>query len=127
MSKIKIVKDNEDFEKELGLNLHNFNRQKCEYISKNSSDEHCSKEVINLAVYNENTLIGGASGYIKYCWYYLDLLWINENYRKQKMGTQLINEIEIISRKRNCIGIRTETWDFQAKGFYEKKRICCLF
>ena len=32
----------------------------------------------------------------------------------------MLKSIEEFAKKENLTGIRTETWDFQAKGFYEK-------
>lgn len=31
-----------------------------------------------------------------------------------------MNQVEIFAIENKCIGIRTDTWSFQAKGFYEK-------
>ena len=36
------------------------------------------------------------------------------------MGTNLIKKIEEFAIKEHLIGVRMETWDFQARGFYEK-------
>lgn len=57
---------------------------------------------------------------VKYKWYFLDLLYIDEKYRGQDIGTKLLQQIEEFDRKENLIGIRMETWNFQARGFYEK-------
>lgn len=121
MDRIKIIKNNDkQFEKELGLNLHRFNKENCKYIDEHSDNKHNNKIVINFAVYDKDELIGGASGWIQYQWYFLDQLWINEKYRKHKIGNKVIKEIENVAKENKCIGIRTETWSFQARGFYEK-------
>lgn len=121
MDGIKIIKNNDkQFEKELGLNLHRFNKENCKYIDEHSDNKHNNKIVINFAVYDKDELIGGASGWIQYQWYFLDQLWINEKYRKHKIGSKIIKEIENVAKENKCIGIRTETWSFQARGFYEK-------
>lgn len=57
---------------------------------------------------------------VKYKWYFLDLLYIDEKYRGQDIRTKLLEQIEEFARKENLIGIRMETWNFQARGFYEK-------
>ena len=85
-----------------------------------SNNEHNDKKIINFAVYDSSKLIGGASGWIQYQWYFLYHLWINEKYRKHKIGTKIIKKIERVAKENKCIGIRTETWSFQARGFYEK-------
>lgn len=50
----------------------------------------------------------------------MDKLWLDENYRKKGIGKKIINEIEKYSKDNNLLGVRTETWSFQARGFYEK-------
>ena len=65
-------------------------------------------------------LIGGAIGFIQYNWYFLDMLYVDTKYRKKGIATKLITEIEKYSKDKKLTGIRMETWNFQAKGFYEK-------
>ena len=50
----------------------------------------------------------------------MDLLYIDEEYRNRNIGTNLIKEIEKFALKEHLTGVRMETWNFQAKGFYEK-------
>lgn len=64
-------------------------------------------------------MIGAGLGVIQYNWFYLDILYINEDYRKQHLGTKLMKHIEDFARKEKLTGIRVETWDFQALGFYK--------
>lgn len=120
---IKIVIDNDEkLKNEIDVELTNFNRRKCEWLKVNSDivvDEYQAKE-FNFMIYDDNKLVGGAIGFVKYDWYFLDMLYIDEEYRKRKIGTSLINELENFAQKKKLVGIRTDTWDFQAKGFYEK-------
>lgn len=120
---IKIDVDNDrKLKNEIDIRLTKFNREKCEWLKIKSDtvvDEYQEKE-INFIVYDDNKLIGGAIGFIKYDWYFLDMLYIDEEYRKRNIGTSLINELENFARKENLTGIRTDIWDFQAKEFYEK-------
>lgn len=120
---IKINVDNDKkLKNEIDIRLTKFNREKCEWLKIKSdivTDEYQEKE-FNFLVYDDDKLIGGAIGFIKYDWYFLDMLYIDEEYRKRNIGTSLINELENFARKEKLTGIRTDTWDFQAKGFYEK-------
>ncbi len=121
MNEIKIRKNNDNqIEKELSLNLHKFNQKNCKYINEHSDNQHNDKIIANFVVYDKDEVIGGAIGWIQYQWYFLDQLWINEKYRKQKIGSKIMKEIEAVAQENQCIGIRTETWSFQARGFYEK-------
>lgn len=120
---IKIIVDNnKKLKNKIDIGLTKFNREKCDWLerkSKTGVDEYQEKE-FNFVAYDDNKLIGGAIGFIKYDWYFLDMLYIDEKYRKGKIGTSLINELENFAFKKKLIGIRTDTWDFQAKEFYEK-------
>ncbi len=57
-----------------------------------------------------------------YCWnvIYVDILWIDEAYRKQGLGSKLLKEIERIAVEEDCTLIHLDTFDFQAKDFYIK-------
>jgi GNAT superfamily N-acetyltransferase len=120
---IKIIADNnKKLKNKIDIGLTEFNREKCEWLKRNSNngvDEYQEKE-FNFLVYDDNKLIGGAIGFIQYDWYFLDMLYIDEKYRKRKIGTSLINELENFAQKEKLVGIRTDTWDFQAKEFYKK-------
>jgi GNAT superfamily N-acetyltransferase len=98
------------------LALKEYNSQNCKWFKNNISmlKEH------NFFAFDNDKLVGGAVGFIKYNWYYLDLLYIDKNYRGKKIATNLIKKIEEFSKKNNLTGVRMETWDFQAKDFYRK-------
>ena len=55
-----------------------------------------------------------------YCWkvIYLDILWVDERYRKSGLGSQLLKNLEEIAREEECTLIHLDTFDFQAKDFY---------
>ena len=103
-------------------NLRKNNIEKCEWLKNNiSTDINVSNtKSINFLAFDDDNLIGGAIGFIQYNWYFLDLLYVDEKYRGQDIGTNLIKQIEVFAREENLTGVRTETWDFQARGFYEK-------
>lgn len=120
---ITIKNDNNiNFKNIIHTNLRKNNIQKCEWLKNNiSSDINVSNiKNSNFLAFDDNKLIGGAIGFIEYNWYFLDLLYIDEKYRGQDIGTNLIKQIEKFAKKENLTGVRMETWDFQARGFYEK-------
>lgn len=57
-----------------------------------------------------------------YCWncLYIDVLWVEEGYRKDGLGSKLLKEIENIAIEKGCHLIHLDTFDFQAKDFYIK-------
>lgn len=67
-----------------------------------------------------NEMQGGASGVAFGNWFMLNWLWVDERLRGQKIGQQLLTEIEQQAAKLGCCYILLDTLDFQAKPFYEK-------
>ncbi|APF22715.1 GNAT family N-acetyltransferase [Clostridium butyricum] len=57
-----------------------------------------------------------------YCWncVYIDVLWVKEEYRKEGLGSKILNEIEKVAKDKGCYLIHLDTFDFQAKDFYIK-------
>ena len=119
---INIKQDNsKTIQKEIDMKLTTYNRIQCKWLKDNDPINNRKNHIqCNFVAYKDEKAIGGAIGFIDYSWYFLDLLWIEEEYRGQDVGTILIRKIENYSMENNLIGIRMETWDFQARGFYEK-------
>ncbi|WP_209349437.1 GNAT family N-acetyltransferase [Pontixanthobacter sp. CEM42] len=65
-------------------------------------------------------VVGGirANAYWNYC--ILELVWISDDARGQRVGSQLMAAVESHCRTLGFEYIRTETLSFQAKPFYEK-------
>lgn len=114
------INNNEEFDKTISSNLHFYNRSKCQWIRENTEIKPSKRKYYNFGVYGNKELIGGAVGIIQFGWYFLEELWIDEKYRGRNIGTMLIEEIEKCAKENNALGVRMETWNFQARGFYEK-------
>ncbi|EPY2281166.1 GNAT family N-acetyltransferase [Clostridium sporogenes] len=93
-------------------------------VEYNLSKVHGKQEVPLLSI---NRVIEDTNGEIiagilskMYCWncIYIDALWVKEEYRKDKLGTKLLKEIEKIAKEKDCHLIHLDTFDFQAKDFY---------
>ena len=70
---------------------------------------------------NENNeVVGGirATAFWNYC--IIELLWLSETTRGSGIGSKLMAQVESYAKSKGFQYIRTETLDFQAKGFYEK-------
>lgn len=120
---INIKNDNNvEMKNFIHASLRQDNKSKCNWLRTHRSDNilEPTKRNNNFLVFDGTTLIGGAIGFVDFNWYFLDLLWIDRKYRGQDIGTKLIKEIEKFSIQENLTGIRMETWNFQARGFYEK-------
>lgn len=109
--------NSEDYEREVLIRLKKFNKSHCDYFSNMLIPP---EEKVNFIAFDDGVFVGGAVGVIKYNWYYLDLLFVDEKMRGQKLGSKLIMQIEEFARARGLTGVRMETWEFQARGFYEK-------
>lgn len=110
------------FKKIINTRLIKNNMEKCSWFKDNISEDINISSVKNnnFLAFDNDKLIGGAIGFVEYNWYFLDLLYIDEEYRNRNIGTNLIKEIEKFALKEHLTGVRMETWNFQAKGFYEK-------
>jgi len=64
--------------------------------------------------------VGGLWGKCVYDWLFVELLAVPEEHRGGKYGKALIEKAEAIARANGCIGIWLDTYEFQARGFYEK-------
>lgn len=52
---------------------------------------------------------------------YVDVIWIEENYREKGLGTKLLNQVEAEALKRNIFVSTLDTFSFQAEQFYLKQ------
>ena len=50
----------------------------------------------------------------------IQYLWVDEEFRGQGYGKHMMEKVEEEARKRNCHMAYVDTFDFQAKAFYEK-------
>lgn len=79
-------------------------------------------ENINIKAVDQNQNIIGGCVAKMYCWnvVYVDILWVDENFRNNGIGIKLLQEVEKIAVKKKCNLIHLDTFDFQAKDFYSK-------
>ena len=76
---------------------------------------------LNIVEYDENgNIIGGILGGTYWGWLHVDILWIQENHRKNGIGSKLLREAEAEAAKRGCHHVHLETMSWQAPEFYKK-------
>jgi GNAT superfamily N-acetyltransferase len=76
---------------------------------------------IALTVRDEDgVLIAGLTGEIFWNALYVDLLWVDENYRHQGYGTSLLRRAEDCAIEHSCNVVYLSTFDFQAPKFYAR-------
>jgi ribosomal protein S18 acetylase RimI-like enzyme len=69
---------------------------------------------------DQDNLIAGCYGYFFWGMFYIDLLWVDEKYRHQKLGSKLLEKVEEHAIKQKALYIRVNTATFQALDFYLK-------
>jgi ribosomal protein S18 acetylase RimI-like enzyme len=73
-----------------------------------------------LAHDSSGALIAGVTGVLMYGVLYIKLLWVIETARGKGLGRKLLEEAESFAKENNCRYITVDTFDWQAKSFYEK-------
>ena len=72
------------------------------------------------------TVIGGLCGNTSRRWLFTHLLLVPETLRGQGLGKKIMNMAEDEAVSRGCIGGWLDTFEFQARGFYEKLGYVCF-
>jgi len=77
------------------------------------------KRDVALTVRSEDgVLIGGLTGELFWNALYVHLLWVDEDYRRQRYGTMLLARAEQLAVEQSCTVAYLSTFGFQAPGFY---------
>ena len=77
---------------------------------------------VRLAIFDaRENLIAGLLGATGWGWLNIDILFVELVQRKSGLGRELVQRAIDIARARGCIGAMLDTFDFQARGFYEKQ------
>jgi GNAT superfamily N-acetyltransferase len=65
-------------------------------------------------------VVGGLLGHSVYEWAYVAKLWVAAEFRGQGHGRALLAAAEAEAISRGCRGIHLDTFEYQARPFYEK-------
>jgi GNAT superfamily N-acetyltransferase len=88
------------------------------YNRQHVPDDHYQRLTIFLR--EEDRVIGGLLGETYWGWLHISILWIEEGYRRQGYGEQLLAEAEAEALRRGCPRVHLDTLSFQALPFYER-------
>ena len=69
----------------------------------------------------EGEVVGGLLGTIRWKWLYVAKLWVAESQRGSGLGSRLMQRAEQIARDRGSFAAALDTFEFQARPFYEKR------
>ena len=92
-------------------------------LSKVPAEQDVLFDILDKKITDDNgNIIAGCVARM-YCWNvaYVDTLWVDETYRGKGLGAKLLEEVEITAKEKGCYLIHLDTFDFQAKEFYEKQ------
>ncbi|MGY3869216.1 GNAT family N-acetyltransferase [Aeromonas crassostreae] len=64
---------------------------------------------------------GGILGEIKWGWFHIEGLWVDESIRRDGWGTHLLGAMEQYARSKGITNYHLETTSFQALPFYQKQ------
>ena len=65
-------------------------------------------------------IVGGLLGHIRWRWLYVAKLWIDDAHRGGGRGRELMMAAEAHARSCGCVGSYLDTFEYQARPFYEK-------
>lgn len=65
-------------------------------------------------------VVGGILAETNAGWCFIKGLWVAEDHRRRGYGRQLLTAVEDAARARGCIGVYLDTYEFQARPFYER-------
>mgnify|MGYP006326600819 CR=1 FL=1 len=76
---------------------------------------------LDIVEYDENqNVIAGILGGTYWGWLHIDILWVDEKFRRKKIGSQLLIAAENEAKKRGCHSVHVDTMSWQAPEFYKK-------
>lgn len=68
----------------------------------------------------EGLIHGGCLAYVWGRWLHVDILWLKDELRGQGWGTKLLEAAHAIGREKGALGAYLDTFDWQARPFYER-------
>ena len=77
-----------------------------------------------VAVYlrdGSDVICGGLVGFLAWQWLSVDLLWVDESFRGHGYGSAILDRAEAVARDSGCVAVKLDTYEFQARPFYEKR------
>ena len=70
--------------------------------------------------------VGGLWGRTAFGWLFVELLFVPESLRGQGVGRELMHRAETEAITRGCHAAWLDTFEFQARGFYERLGYTCF-
>jgi len=96
----------------IGGGIHNFNTQQ---VGESNEQNLCF-----VLQGPEQEIVGGVIGSTYWGWFYINLMWVEDEFRGQGYGHRLLMLAEEEARKRGVKNAYLDTFSFQALDFYKK-------
>ncbi len=74
----------------------------------------------------DGEVVGGLYGHTSFGWLFVELLFVPESLRGRGIGRNLMLRAESEAIARGCRGAWLDTFQFQARGFYERLGYSCF-
>ena len=91
---------------------------------KTGRDDH--RPLILTIEDSDGKVIGGLWGRTAYDWLFVELLFVPESVRGRGVGKDLLSRAEREAVTRGCHSAWLDTFEFQARGFYERLGYTCF-
>ena len=75
---------------------------------------------------SEGGVVGGLWGRTGYDWLFVELLFVPDALRGRGLGSELMKRAETEALARGCHSAWLDTFEFQARGFYERLGYSCF-
>lgn len=79
-----------------------------------------NRPIVVLVRDKEGEVVGGLWGHTGYGWLFIQLLVVPASLRGRGVGTEIIKLAEREAKNRGCHSAWLDTFEFQARGFYER-------
>jgi GNAT superfamily N-acetyltransferase len=85
-----------------------------------------NRPLVVLVLDSTGAVVGGLWGYTAYGWLFTNLLFVPASLRGQGIGSRLMHLAETEAATRGCHGAWLDTFEFQARAFYERIGYTCF-
>ena len=75
---------------------------------------------------SEGRVVGGLWGRTEYDWLLVELLFVPDSLRARGLGSELMKRAETEALARGCHSAWLDTFEFQARKFYERNGYTCF-
>ena len=90
------------------------------YNAQQGGEEHGKQ--LCLVIYGpDQEIVAGLIGSTYWNWCHIDLLWVKDELRGQRLGHRLLEAAEAEARQRGARNVYLDTFGFQAPDFYKAR------